>query len=86
MYVANMFINGQRVDKTEADRFDVINPATGDVLGDVPSAGPSDVEAALAAAQSGFEAWRSKRRGNALRSSAGSAHCCVSALRRSLSC
>ena len=61
MYVANMFINGHRVDRTEADRFDVINPATGDVLGDVPSAGPSDVEAALAAAQSGFEAWRSKR-------------------------
>jgi succinate-semialdehyde dehydrogenase/glutarate-semialdehyde dehydrogenase len=61
MYVASLFINGQQVNRTQADRFEVVNPATGAVLGDAPGAGPSEVEAALAAAQSGFDVWRRKQ-------------------------
>ena len=60
MYAANLFIDGKELERTTADRFAVINPATESALGDVPAAGRSEVEAALAAAQRGFEAWRRK--------------------------
>src|SRR5450432_1053494 len=60
MYSANLFIDGQDVECTTADRFAVMNPATESALGDVAAAGPSEVEASLAAAQRGFEAWRRK--------------------------
>ncbi|MDE2052918.1 MAG: aldehyde dehydrogenase family protein, partial [Gammaproteobacteria bacterium] len=36
----------------------VINPATEEVLGAVPHAGPQDLDRALAAAGRGFEVWR----------------------------
>lgn len=39
-------------------RQDVVSPATGAVLCDIAQATPADVEAAIAAAQAGFEAWR----------------------------
>ncbi len=60
IYAAHLFIDGKDVERTTADRFVVTNPATESALGDVPSAGPAEVEAALAAAQRGFEAWRRK--------------------------
>lgn len=60
MYAAPLFIDGKDVERTAADRFAVTNPATESALGDVPSAGPSEVAEALAAAQRGFAAWRSK--------------------------
>ncbi len=60
MYVANLFINGQPVERTQSDRFEVVNPATGAALGDAPNAGLSEVQAALAAAQAGFDVWRRK--------------------------
>jgi succinate-semialdehyde dehydrogenase/glutarate-semialdehyde dehydrogenase len=60
MYAANLFINGKDVERTTADRFVVMNPATESALGDVPAAGPSEVEATLSAAQRGFDAWRRK--------------------------
>ena len=59
-YAARLFINGDQVKRTTADRFAVINPATESALGDVPAAGPPEVKAALASAQRGFEAWRRK--------------------------
>jgi succinate-semialdehyde dehydrogenase/glutarate-semialdehyde dehydrogenase len=37
---------------------EVLNPATGDVLGRIPHAGPEDLDAALEAARLGFLAWR----------------------------
>ncbi len=37
---------------------EVLNPATGDILGRIPHAGPADLDAALTAAQEGFAAWR----------------------------
>lgn len=58
MYAANLFIDGADIASTAADRIEVINPATEEGLGSVPSAGPAEVEAALSAAQRGFEAWR----------------------------
>jgi succinate-semialdehyde dehydrogenase/glutarate-semialdehyde dehydrogenase len=58
MYAASLFIDGTAIDTTGTDRFEVLNPATEETLGSVPSAGPAEVEAALAAAQRGFAAWR----------------------------
>ncbi|MFJ7213048.1 NAD-dependent succinate-semialdehyde dehydrogenase [Amycolatopsis sp. NPDC098790] len=36
----------------------VLNPATGETLGEVPFAGPADLDAALEAADRGFRVWR----------------------------
>ena len=60
MYAAPLFIHGEAVERTSADRFTVTNPATELALGDVPSAGAAEVEAALAAAERGLDAWRRK--------------------------
>ena len=38
--------------------FDVMKPATDEVIAKVPDAGPKDVEAAVAAARRAFESWR----------------------------
>ena len=43
-----------------ASRFDVIDPATGLQLADVANLGPADAEAAIAAANAAWPAWRSK--------------------------
>ncbi|MBT0570749.1 NAD-dependent succinate-semialdehyde dehydrogenase [Curvibacter sp. CHRR-16] len=52
------FINGQWV--AGSSRFDVTDPATGAKLADVPNLGPADAEAAIAAANAAWPAWRSK--------------------------
>lgn len=41
-------------------RFDVIDPATGRKLADVPNLGPADAERAIAAAQAAWGPWRSR--------------------------
>jgi succinate-semialdehyde dehydrogenase/glutarate-semialdehyde dehydrogenase len=40
------------------DLFPVIDPARGEVIGEVPLATPADLDEALAAAQKGFDVWR----------------------------
>ncbi len=51
-------VNGQWLPGTS--RFDVIDPATGLKLADVANLGPADTEAALAAANAAWPAWRNK--------------------------
>lgn len=51
-------INGQWV--PGASRFDVNDPATGRKLADVANLGPKDAEAAIAAANTAWPAWRAK--------------------------
>ena len=63
MYVApRQFIEGESRDaQAGADpRFEVLNPATEEVLAEVVPAGPPEVRAALAAAERGFAAWRER--------------------------
>ncbi|EGI77819.1 NAD-dependent succinate-semialdehyde dehydrogenase [Hylemonella gracilis] len=53
-------IHGQWVKGAAATRFDVHDPATGQKLADVANLGPKDAEAAIAAADKAWPAWRAK--------------------------
>ena len=49
--VKSMFINGEWVKSESGKYFDVCNPATNDVIAQVPEASESDVSAAIDAAR-----------------------------------
>jgi succinate-semialdehyde dehydrogenase/glutarate-semialdehyde dehydrogenase len=51
-------INGQWI--PGARRFDIVDPATGHKLADVANLGPQDAEAAIAAANAAWPAWKAK--------------------------
>lgn len=52
-----MFIGGQWIADGEAGSMDVVNPATGAVIGQCPKASPAQLDAALKAADDAFPAW-----------------------------
>ena len=52
-----LYIGGKKVDATSGQTFQSINPANGKVLAEVQSASKADVDAAVAAAQSGQRVW-----------------------------
>ncbi len=53
-----LLIGGQWVEAASGARFDVTDPATGDLVGSVPDAGDTDVLAAIDAAAAAFEEWK----------------------------
>jgi succinate-semialdehyde dehydrogenase / glutarate-semialdehyde dehydrogenase len=53
-----LYIDGKWTAARDGATREVIDPATEEPLGTIPIAGPADLEAALAAAKRGFEAWR----------------------------
>lgn len=53
-----LLINGEWCDSLSGKTIDVVNPATGLVIGNVAHAGIEDLDRALAAAQRGFDIWR----------------------------
>jgi len=53
-----LLIAGEWCDAASGKTLAVVNPASGDLIGRVAHAGIPDLDRALAAAQSGFEAWR----------------------------
>ena len=53
-----LLINGEWCDAASGKTLDVVNPATGAVIGTVAHAGIADLDRALEAAQRGFTAWR----------------------------
>jgi len=53
-----LFIDGRWQDAADGRTIAVHNPATGQTIGKVARASKPDLDAALAAAQKGFEAWR----------------------------
>jgi malonate-semialdehyde dehydrogenase (acetylating)/methylmalonate-semialdehyde dehydrogenase len=56
--ILQLWVNGQHT-KSRSTRFaDVMNPATGDVIRQVPLASTADVESAIAAAKAAFPDWR----------------------------
>jgi succinate-semialdehyde dehydrogenase/glutarate-semialdehyde dehydrogenase len=54
-----MLINGKKCDA--ATSFDVINPSSGEIIGQVPEMDEEAVELALKSAKAGFEAWSSMK-------------------------
>jgi acyl-CoA reductase-like NAD-dependent aldehyde dehydrogenase len=67
-----MIIGGERVDAADGQTFDVIDPATGELLAKAPLGGPEDVDRAVAAARKafddpkGFSSWSAAKRGRTL--------------------
>jgi succinate-semialdehyde dehydrogenase/glutarate-semialdehyde dehydrogenase len=55
-----LFIAGQWRDSENGKGMPVYNPATGDVIAQVPVATKADLDEALDAANKGFEIWRKK--------------------------
>ncbi|MGL6278894.1 MAG: NAD-dependent succinate-semialdehyde dehydrogenase, partial [Gaiella sp.] len=53
-----LLIGGEWVEATDGERFDVTDPATGDVVGSVPNAGEEDVRAAIDAAAAALGGWK----------------------------
>jgi acyl-CoA reductase-like NAD-dependent aldehyde dehydrogenase len=49
------YIDGKWVDAIDGGRFDVFNPATGEVIATAPDSQPADVDAAVAAARRAFD-------------------------------
>ncbi len=72
-----MIIGGQQVDAADGQTFDVMNPATGQVIARAPLGGPEDVNRAVAAAQAAFEdpkgwsSWSASKRGRTLQKLSG---------------
>jgi succinate-semialdehyde dehydrogenase/glutarate-semialdehyde dehydrogenase len=52
------FLDGQWVDASDGRRMPVTNPATGDIIGEVPDCTPEDARAAVDAAQRAFPLYR----------------------------
>jgi malonate-semialdehyde dehydrogenase (acetylating)/methylmalonate-semialdehyde dehydrogenase len=52
------FVGGRVVDAQADERLEVLDPATGEVLGHVPLCGPAEVDQAVSAAAAAYESWR----------------------------
>lgn len=57
----NLYIDGEWREGASGARFDVINPASGEVLASVASAGTADADAALDAAERAFADWAARK-------------------------
>src|SRR5574339_805197 len=67
---AKMLVGGEQVDALDGQTFEVVNPATGEVIAHVPLGGKADVDRAVEAAQKAFEGpyarWSAAKRGRTL--------------------
>src|SRR5579863_9689766 len=54
-YDAQLFIDGEFTDAASGKTLDIVNPATGAVIGRLADAGAIDVDRAVTAAQTAFE-------------------------------
>jgi 1-pyrroline dehydrogenase len=57
MAYQRMFIGGEWVDAASGEREQIINPATGETIAEVPRGGKADVDRAVAAAQQAVASW-----------------------------
>ncbi len=70
----SLFINGSWRIGEGRDLFPVVDPASGEAIGEVPMASPADLDEALDAADKGFKVWRATpadQRGAVLKKAAG---------------
>jgi aminobutyraldehyde dehydrogenase len=54
------FVGGEWVESTSGETMDVLNPATGEVIAEVPRGGAEDVERAVTAARKAWDEWSTK--------------------------
>ena len=54
------FIGGEWVESSSGETMEVLNPATGEAIAEVPRSGAEDVERAVAAAKKAWSEWQSK--------------------------
>ncbi len=59
-YIYKQLINGQWTDALDGGTWDLINPATEEVIAQIPFGGAADARAAVDAASSAFPAWSKK--------------------------
>src|SRR5438477_10499624 len=59
--MATMIIEGDRTKAASGKTYEVRNPATGEVVDEVPAGGPADVDKAAQAAAKAFPAWSTLR-------------------------
>ena len=52
------FVGGEWLDAVEGDTAEIINPATGETIGEVPQGSQADVDRAVEAAKKGWAEWR----------------------------
>ncbi len=52
------FVGGEWVDAVDGETMEVLNPATGEAIGEVPRGSQADVDRAVAAAKTAYEEWR----------------------------
>jgi succinate-semialdehyde dehydrogenase / glutarate-semialdehyde dehydrogenase len=57
-HTEQLLVGGRWVEARNGERFEVLDPATGEPVGSAPDAGAPDVSAAIAAAAAGLEGWR----------------------------
>ena len=55
-----MFVGGEFVDSSSGETMEVLNPATGDVIAEVPRGTAEDVDRAVAAAKKAWDEWQGK--------------------------
>jgi phenylacetaldehyde dehydrogenase len=53
-----LLIGGEEIAPRSGSRFDVVDPATAETIATAPTAGPEDVDDAVAAARAAFPGWR----------------------------
>jgi aldehyde dehydrogenase (NAD+) len=57
MNTSRLYVGGAWIDSASADRIDVVNPATEEVIGQVAAGNAADVDKAVAAARAAFPSW-----------------------------
>ena len=55
--MARMFIGGELADAVSGETYDVVNPATGEVVDSVPKGNEEDVQRAVDSAHEAFSGW-----------------------------
>jgi hypothetical protein len=75
-----LFINNEWVDPKSGGQLDAVDPRTGDVIKQIASAEPADVDAAVRAARKAFDEGPWQRTGGKVSCSAGVNHLCCDQL------